>query len=114
MCKCKIGDILCVEDKYGEGHFVDNYCQAVILSIAKDGNDSQRDRLINHPWWKVRAAIARYGNNHHRDQLLNDKHKLVRLTVAQYGDNFHRYTLIKDVDVDVQRYAIKHYTGSID
>lgn len=64
------------------------------LVIAKDGNDSHRDKIINHPDLEpvTMSNLAIYGNDSHREKLFN--HPFIKLGStlrhiaygSEYGD----------------------------
>lgn len=46
--------------------------------LAKFGTDSDREALIDSPFWIVRHAIAEFGSDKQRQYLLNDPVSVVR------------------------------------
>ncbi|MDE1905122.1 MAG: hypothetical protein KGH75_01545 [Rhodospirillales bacterium] len=83
----------------------------VINSLACRANDKFKHKMLDTPrlyhkkYELARYNIARLGNDSHRDRLIDDKGSLVRQYVANRGNENHARKLLNDPNLDVRKVA---------
>jgi len=74
-----------IKDHYDDHKGILN--NEMLTNIAQHGNDSHRDKLVNHPDRFVRAAVNMFGNDQHRLNASKNERDIQSLYDLSYADH---------------------------